>query len=72
MIHLIFIHLSELNNIQRVRNEEVRVQVKFIDRGDECLSDISELLKLTGGFETIPPFVHQFSLGGHENSVCMQ
>jgi hypothetical protein len=53
----------------RHRESESRVTVKFVDRGDEIVVDISELLRIDNKFSTIPAFAEPFRLRGYDESV---
>ena len=55
--------------ICRHRENDARVLVKLIDRGDEILVDTSELLKLDGSWLSIPAFAQPFRLEGYDQSV---
>ena len=55
--------------ICRHRENDSRVLVKLIDRGDEILVDTSELLKLDRSLLSPPPFAQPFRLEGYDESV---
>lgn len=44
--------------------------VKFVDRGDETVVDLTELLQIDQAISTIPAFAQQFRLRGYDDSVC--
>jgi len=53
----------------RNRDSESRVAVKLIDRGDEIIVDISELLQIDDRPASIPAFAQPFRLHGYDESV---
>ena len=63
-------NISQLYFVNRHRDSETRVTVKFVDRGDETFVDITELLQIDQALSTIPAFAQPFRLRGYEDSVC--
>lgn len=53
----------------RRRENEKKIPVKFIDRGDEIIVDISELLQLEKSFASVPGFACPFRLSGYDDTV---
>jgi hypothetical protein len=53
----------------RHRKSGSRVIVKLIDRGDEIIVDMSELLQIDNKFSTIAAFAEPFRLHGYDELV---
>ncbi|CAF4382159.1 unnamed protein product, partial [Rotaria sordida] len=48
------------------RENDTRASVKLIDRGDEVIVDISELLQIEKNISSIPIFAQPFRLRGYD------